>query len=586
MRNLTLFAIIFISVHVNSQVVNLAGKYRGLITKNELLNARGLKVDIGKITGFSVSANIRGYEVEARSGSEAFTAQQKQIIKKLFSGSKIYIEDIKVRQKDSIITKHHSLVFKIDGPNANLLFSNKEEHKKTALYLLKHPYIYAYPDFSSKDTSLLKVTSFKIKLSGWSNEKAYISNSNMLTPEMIQFIKNTYEDFMISDIKAVDENNKTFELRRLYINRDKIKEQTKNRLDSIKAISDILPSSISPSSVNSLMPKSLRIISDILFNEKPYNTDNYTPHKKEFQEKRLFQYIKEKIVSGEVKLYENRYNNTLYNLNTSEFSIKEAKKELDTLDVTKWIINKANPNGPLVKSIVKEDFGLDQIKGLVFIDEWYFDAEKFTFAKNVIAYQPIKSNNYERKKLICELNFEGLSKKQIKKSNKRLVHYAIVQYEQKILNRLEYKGLSENRFMYPPFENENAPFLTSYGRNMLIETIFNKVLKEGEAAYDFDSNKTISPKEIKKRMGATDELVMVEDVENPDEPMKEITVEGTYSLSEIKSYIFTEDWFLDPLTLRIVKKVRAIAPVRYYTQHLDGEQQIPKKQIVFEIKFE
>ena len=82
-------------------------------------------------------------------------------------------------------------------------------------------------------------------------------------------------------------------------------------------------------------------------------------------------------------------------------------------------------------------------------------------------------------------------------------------------------------------------------------------------------------------MDAEDITVMIEDLENPDGPLIQKTIKGEYNLKKIKAYIFTEDWYLDPETLRIVKKVRAIAPVGYFTN--DEDDKISKR-IIFEVE--
>ena len=337
---------------------------------------------------------------------------------------------------------------------------------------------------------------------------------------------------------------------------------------------------------NDLMPKTLRVQSHILFDKKEYTY----PQKKEVQKKDFFIVIMEKILNKSVQSYYPNYEN-VYKIEQKTTTIKDIKEKMGAKDVE--VTTEDPVSGKLIKKIVKGEYNLKDIKGIVFIDEWYFDAQNFTFTKKTIAYLPVYSflrynangnkTNEIARKLLFVLNFENLKKKQIKKSNKRLVHYTTVQYEQKIFGEGNY-GKKTNRWsdFVSYYENWKAPFLTFYGRNMLIETIFNKVKSGKISASDFSSKKKLTFKEIKERMGAKDMTMIIEEL---DGTKVEKTISGYYNLDDIKSYIFTEDWYLDPVTLRIVKKVRAIAPVWYKDIMNDNnEYEKTRKKILFEVK--
>ncbi len=103
---------------VGTNPVNMKG---GLITINEMSAQTGVKAllenfdfDLNfQVTGFTVSATIKGFEQEAKANSASFTAEQKQLIRTAGTGKKIYVEDIQARGPDGSIRKLGSLSFKL-----------------------------------------------------------------------------------------------------------------------------------------------------------------------------------------------------------------------------------------------------------------------------------------------------------------------------------------------------------------------------------------------------------------------------------------------------------------------------------------
>jgi len=106
---------------VPDPIAKVGGKKRGTVSKNWLAAQSGVKADLENfdfalrynVVGFTVSATIRGYEEEARSNGARFTAQQKQLIKKVPSKRKIYIEDIRAKGPDGTTRNLGALSFKL-----------------------------------------------------------------------------------------------------------------------------------------------------------------------------------------------------------------------------------------------------------------------------------------------------------------------------------------------------------------------------------------------------------------------------------------------------------------------------------------
>ncbi len=88
---------------VPDPVAKVSGKKGGVISKQVLLAQVGVAADLEnfdfdlkfKVTQFTVSATIKGFRKDAMSKSYKFTKAQKDIIRNLSNGQRVYIEDIK-----------------------------------------------------------------------------------------------------------------------------------------------------------------------------------------------------------------------------------------------------------------------------------------------------------------------------------------------------------------------------------------------------------------------------------------------------------------------------------------------------------
>ncbi|OQY00793.1 MAG: hypothetical protein B6I20_08275 [Bacteroidetes bacterium 4572_117] len=106
---------------VPDPIAKVGGKRRGTVSKNWLRAQTRVKADLENfdfaltynVTGFVVSATIRGYEEEARSSGSRFTPQQKQLIGKVPAKRKILIEDIKAKGPDGSVRNLGAISFKL-----------------------------------------------------------------------------------------------------------------------------------------------------------------------------------------------------------------------------------------------------------------------------------------------------------------------------------------------------------------------------------------------------------------------------------------------------------------------------------------
>ena len=102
-------------------IVTLFGKREGLMSQNQIANAKELSVEL---SCFNVSApfNIRSFTLTVNTGGglksikvsgSRFNAEARQLLEALSRGSRVYIEDVRVKMPDGKIVKVPSLIFKI-----------------------------------------------------------------------------------------------------------------------------------------------------------------------------------------------------------------------------------------------------------------------------------------------------------------------------------------------------------------------------------------------------------------------------------------------------------------------------------------
>ncbi|MCF8374168.1 MAG: hypothetical protein K9H64_21275 [Bacteroidales bacterium] len=215
MKTMMLCILLLAFVNAQSQPsVSFAGKQSGSIISEKEINGNApllVNFDEGVVERFDMTAITQGFEMVLSSPSNKLTPEQKELFKSLIPGQKFYFENIKIRlKKDGSSIKTYFIMTK-DGPNADVLKRKGEYSQKSVDHLIQNPRIYAYPDFSSFDTSQFTVSSFKIK----SHQPDYYyeleSTNNLLTPEMILLLKRATNDITVSNIKAADKNKQSID---------------------------------------------------------------------------------------------------------------------------------------------------------------------------------------------------------------------------------------------------------------------------------------------------------------------------------------------------------------------------------------
>ena len=107
---------------VPDPVASVAGKTEGVITKNELLAQQGVSSKIPDfdfemnftVKSFNVSTSKGGFVVDKPANGNRFTQEQKDLMKGLNPGSRLYIESIVVKGDDGSVRNLPALSFKIN----------------------------------------------------------------------------------------------------------------------------------------------------------------------------------------------------------------------------------------------------------------------------------------------------------------------------------------------------------------------------------------------------------------------------------------------------------------------------------------
>lgn len=107
-------------------------------------------------------------------------------------------------------------------------------------------------------------------------------------------------------------------------------------------------------------------------------------------------------------------------------------------------------------------------------------------------------------------------------------------------------------------------------RMSLISLLMWAVQNQGLTAYDENGSDefatVMTVKDIEDKFDAKDEVVLVENVEDPEGPMIEKTIEGEIYYEEVKEFLVKEMWFFDKQRSVLEVRIIGICPVRIYAK--------------------
>lgn len=204
-----------------------------------------------------------------------------------------------------------------------------------------------------------------------------------------------------------------------------------------------------------------------------------------------------------------------------------------------------------------------EINALYFIEEWSFNKEDYAFDKKIITWSPVLEF-YKRVNGTLDTS----------KKAKRLLYDLWGTHqgnEKKIAENITY----EVDFMLDRTTNE---FLDI---EKLTKLIVAPVLSGEQKAFEFFDNTEMSIVEIKEEFGWSVDSIEFIDPITGDYTFEVAETEAVFS--NVSSFVFTEDWFLDQDNYAIRKEIKSIAPVNLETSIDEDGEVYEVKKIVFKV---
>ncbi|HRS19376.1 MAG TPA: hypothetical protein P5243_07720, partial [Bacteroidales bacterium] len=218
---------------------------------------------------------------------------------------------------------------------------------------------------------------------------------------------------------------------------------------------------------------------------------------------------------------------------------------------------------PLTKTDISEkliSIPKQEIKYLLFDEEWFMDTAAFIMNKNVRSYTLVRE--YLRK---TPFDSEEQSKSLIAK-------IPCIDTVSKSYKDLEL--LSKNVAYEVSLVNESNPeYLENIQVKHVMNVIIAKALSGSVPVYSFmlrDTLQLLTKEDVKMRLGElTESYVNVDETTGAEDT---VTIEKKIDPSEFTALAFIEDWYINPKTMHIYKDVKGIALVRQYMKQLDGNE--------------
>lgn len=239
-------------------------------------------------------------------------------------------------------------------------------------------------------------------------------------------------------------------------------------------------------------------------------------------------------------------------------------------------------------------FDTSEIKSINFIEEWIFNNQTALFSKKVIAIEPVRHSkidygDYVQKQFIKTFRLYTNNDNVLPSETTKVAHikyehcfnmancYLDENFEEgikKILLQLDEEKESD---MYSSLYN--APLFNRFNQQLLVDELLRNVYEGKLKAFDYKTNNPLTATQAKSRIIFKDKT----QVYNAEGELVEDVFTDDVS-DEIISFLFIEDWYMNPVNFAFAKKVRAIAPIRYYIDY-EGSRESIKRIIPFIIYF-
>jgi hypothetical protein len=300
--------------------------------------------------------------------------------------------------------------------------------------------------------------------------------------------------------------------------------------------------------------------------------------------------------SGKVMVYDNKYVDCYDFCNNLKVTDPERIKELMGIKTYHVVSGSIYTEERIVQSVLDTT----SFYGLTFWDEFIVKEKPFSIEKKVLGYCPVikefkdddvdnQNPLYRRSFLILDtLAINGKPKapaKKIKLFNKVLYEYylyadlsflsgkdEIQQYAQ-LTSQNEYNSYQIVKYV--------SPDLNIFRMNYFFNKLMNKIFNEGVQVYDFYSGAPLTMDKVRANIGI--EQLEIKDIDKNGDMVTKV-VETEFNPEKIQSIVFTEEWYYDPQTFNIEKKITGISPVVNLKREDKFGNEIIYKKIAFTVK--
>ena len=217
---------------------------------------------------------------------------------------------------------------------------------------------------------------------------------------------------------------------------------------------------------------------------------------------------------------------------------------IDTIEVE-------NETGEISEVIMVNKPKISEVEALFFKENWSFNAENFSFKKDIKEYLPVREYYKETENGIVDSS----------QKVKRLVFKIINDNNSK-----DFEKVAENVTTAFYFNAETPSSINGLDVNRFVNYLINYTYIDKKDVYDFyDESTKLSYNDASASIGVSTDTLEVELDSGNIEMMEFITEPDA---QEFIGVIFVENWYLDKKTLSFKKEVIGLAPIRQ-TQVLD-----------------
>jgi hypothetical protein len=244
-----------------------------------------------------------------------------------------------------------------------------------------------------------------------------------------------------------------------------------------------------------------------------------------------------------------------------------------------------------VEKTYQREINFNELVSAYTIEEWALTINPLHFDKKVNAVIPVRRYNSGEiedddrfYKTFCFLNPVAYGSNNMRQIAAKVEYEYIFNQPQSFMDQdffgMMKNELNGNELLFDlAYGSYNSPYFNNINQRNFIETMLNQVFEGKANSYDYQTNQLLTFEEAKKRVYINQTIMVINEFGE--------AVETTYEQNiseEICSVIFIEDWYIDPQTMQMEKKVTGIAPVIYSFDTESGEFDLIKREILFKVE--